>query len=281
MTNLSPRISVILAVHNGAPNLQRCLDSVKGQSYPHKELIVIDGASTDGSVRILESNGETIDYWQSEPDRGVYQAWNKGLDHAAGEWIHFLGADDYFFDSQVLAEVAKGIAHCSPDVRVLYGKEAVVSTNDEVLEIRGDPWEKAGPKFCREMSIPHPAVFHHRGIFEDYGRFDESFRICGDYHLLLHELKDGRACFLPDLIVKGVTYGGLSKRWDMLFAVVAETTRAQQMNGIFPYRPSWIWLYYKTFIKYSLARFVGDRATRHAIDLYRLLTGRPRIWSKM
>jgi glycosyltransferase involved in cell wall biosynthesis len=276
-----PHISIIVAVYNAGPTLRRCLDSVKAQSYPHRQLIVIDGASTDGSVQILRANAGAIDYWESEPDRGIYHAWNKGLDHATGDWIHFLGADDYFMDSEVLTEVARGIGHCSAEVRIVYGKEAVVSVDGEVLEIRGDPWQKAGPRFIHEMSIPHRAVFHYRSIFDDHGRFDESFRICADYDLLLRELKNGQAYFLSDLMVKGVTYGGASTRWDMMLTVVAETARARQRNGIFPYGPSWFWFYCKTFVKYWLGRLVGDRITRHAVDLYRVLTGRPAIWTKM
>ncbi|MGO9570370.1 MAG: glycosyltransferase family 2 protein [Desulfomonilaceae bacterium] len=276
-----PHISIIVAVHNRALTLQRCIDSVGNQTYPRKELIIIDGGSTDGSVDILCQNDHLIDYWESKPDRGIYHAWNKGLEHATGDWIHFLGADDYFMDSHVLAEVAKGIRDCGTGIRIVYGKEAVVSTDGEVLEIKGDSWQKAGPKFSQKMSIPHPAVFHFRGIFDDHGRFDESFQICADYDLLLRELKNGQACFLSNLIVKGVTYGGASTRWDMMLTVAEETARARQRNGIFPYGPSWVGFYCKIFVKYWLARLVGDRITRHAVDLYRVLTGRPPVWTKM
>ncbi len=280
MTDPQPHISIIIAVYNSADTLQRCIDSVKMQEYPYKELVVIDGDSTDGSVKIIEGNAAHIDYWESEPDRGIYHAWNKGLDHAVGNWIHFLGADDYFMDPGFLAGVAEGIAGCPPDVRVVYGNEAVVSATGDVLEIRGEPWEKAGKSFLREMSIPHPVVFHRRDLFEDHGRFDESFLICADYELLLRELKTGRACFLPD-VVKAVGYSGASKRWDMMVSVVFETARAQRMNGIFPYRPSWFWFFAKTVVKSRLALAVGDRVTRRLVDCYRLLTGRPRIWTRM
>jgi glycosyltransferase involved in cell wall biosynthesis len=276
-----PSFSIIVAVYNSVATLQRCIGSVKAQDYERKELIVIDGGSTDGSVDILKANNDQISYWESEADRGIYHAWNKGLDHATGDWIHFLGADDYFMDSEVLAGVAKGIGYCTADVRIVYGKEAIVSTDGEVLEIRGDPWEKARPKFSREMSIPHPTVFHRRSIFDDHGRFDESFRICADYDLLLRELKKGQAFFLTNLIVKGVMYGGASTRWDMMPTVVEETTRALQRNGIFPYRPSWVGFYCKAFAKYWLARLVGDRITRRMVDRYRVLTGRPPVWTKM
>ena len=132
----------------------------------------------------------------------------------------------------------------------------------------------------REMSIPHPVVFHRRDLFLDRGRFDESFRICADYELLLRELKTGKACLIPD-VIKAVTYSGASKRWDTIVSVAFETARAQRMNGIFPYRPGWFWFCAKNVVKSRLAGIVGDRGTRRLVDLYRALTGRPRIWTRM
>jgi glycosyltransferase involved in cell wall biosynthesis len=90
-------ISVIVAVFNGAKTLQQCIDSVAGQTYPHKELIVIDGGSIDGTREILEGDATKLAYWVSEPDRGIYHAWNKALARARGDWICFLGADDYLW----------------------------------------------------------------------------------------------------------------------------------------------------------------------------------------
>ena len=92
-----PLFTIIIAVFNGAKTLQQCIDSVAQQSYPNKQLIIIDGGSTDGTVELLQANDQSISYWVSEPDAGIYNAWNKGLKQANGEWICFLGADDYFY----------------------------------------------------------------------------------------------------------------------------------------------------------------------------------------
>ena len=89
-----PRISVVIAVYNGAQTIQRALDSIFEQTYRDLEVVVIDGGSTDGTQAILEHNASQIAYWVSEPDRGVYNAWNKALDHVTGDWVCFLGADD-------------------------------------------------------------------------------------------------------------------------------------------------------------------------------------------
>ena len=82
---MPPTITIVIAVFNGAKTLERAIESVARQTYPYKELIVMDGGSTDGTVEILKRYGATIKYWESKPDRGIYHAWNKALDHAEGE----------------------------------------------------------------------------------------------------------------------------------------------------------------------------------------------------
>jgi glycosyltransferase involved in cell wall biosynthesis len=99
----SPYVSVVVAVFNGVDTLQRALDSLFAQTYRDWELVVIDGGSTDGSVAILERASDRISYWVSEPDRGIYDAWNKALSRLRGQWVVFLGADDYLADRSVLA----------------------------------------------------------------------------------------------------------------------------------------------------------------------------------
>ncbi len=94
-------ITVIVVVLNGAKTLQRCIDSVADQAYSNKELIIIDGGSVDRTLETIELNAPLIDCWLSEPDRGIYHAMNKGVDRASGEWIIFLGADDFLMTPDV------------------------------------------------------------------------------------------------------------------------------------------------------------------------------------
>jgi hypothetical protein len=91
---MNDKISIVVVTYNAAKTLQTCLDSVYMQSYPGIELIVIDGNSTDGTQEILKANSNRINYWKSEPDTGIYDAMNKALKQATGQWIYFLGADD-------------------------------------------------------------------------------------------------------------------------------------------------------------------------------------------
>src|SRR5665648_53877 len=188
-----PLISVIVAVYNGSKTLQRCIDSVYDQTYPDKELIIIDGGSTDGTVDLLVANNDKITYWQSEPDNGIYNAWNKALNHAKGDWIYFLGSDDYLWKSSVFEEISSHLFKAeSENIRLVYGQVARVTKNDEICCIEGDSWEYTRRGIVAEgiCTFTHQGMFHHRSLFETYGKFDDSFKIAGDYELLI------RACLL-------------------------------------------------------------------------------------
>ena len=196
----APLISIIVAVFNGKATLQQCIDSVAQQTWPNRELIVIDGGSNDGTVELLNANREKIAYWISEPDRGIFNAWNKGLAQANGEWICFLGADDHLWDARVLERMAAQLERIPPGIRVAYGQIMMLSAEGQQLYAVGAPWQEAGESFKQYMSIPHPAVMHRKSLFERHGKFDESFHIAGDYEFLLRELKTGVAVFIPDIM---------------------------------------------------------------------------------
>ena len=116
-----PRISVVMAVLNGEAGLRRALDSIVGQTYPEVEVVVMDGGSTDGSLDILRGYGARIAHWESGRDTGVFNAWNKALDHVTGDWVCFLGADDWYAGADVMARVAAQIAEDEGEHDVYYG----------------------------------------------------------------------------------------------------------------------------------------------------------------
>ncbi len=277
-----PIITVIIAVFNGAAKLQRCLDSLAEQTYPYKELIVIDGGSTDGTIEILKNNNEKITYWESEPDRGIYHAWNKALSKATGDWIIFLGADDYLWNSEVLANAAGKLVFINSDIRVVYGRVAMVSPqNNEVLQIFNKSWHKSRKKFMQYSNIHHQGIFHHRSLFSEHGLFDDSFKIAGDYELLLRELKNKDAHFLEDIIISGAQIKGLSSSPENYIKTYREFYKARGKNNIttLPFRLGW--LYVKACIRVILLRTFGEQYSDIIADLYRKVTLRPSIWTRL
>lgn len=264
-----PLISIIVAVCDGAKTLQYCINSITSQTYPNKELIIIDGGSKDATNDLLKANSAHIGYWISEPDKGIYNAWNKGLAQAKGDWICFLGADDYFWDAQVLERIVNSLERLPPEIRVAYGQIMLVDSSRCSLHAIGESWDKIKTRFRQIMCIPHPGMMHRRSLFEQHGQFDESFRIAGDYELLLRELKTGDAFYIPDIITVAMMQGGISSNPTNSLLATREMRHAQKMHG--QRLPGWIWLTAtaRVYVRLLLFRLFGTALASKALDLYK------------
>ena len=262
-------LSIIVAVKNGDQTLQRCISSILPQTGGNIELIVIDGASTDRTVEILRANQDSLAYWISEPDRGICDAWNKGLAQAKGEWLLFLGADDYLWSPEVLAMVAPALRSAFPQYSVAYGRVACVDASGAIQGVYGQPWNVAKAQFLVDMSIPHQGTFHHRSLFEKFGVFDRAFRIAGDYELLLRELSTADALFLPQTVVAGMQIGGLSSNLDLAPSIYREFSTARRKHGLNPYPLAWQWKFAKAHVKRLLAVLVGAERLQIALRNFR------------
>lgn len=268
-----PLISIIVAVYNRAEVLQRCINSVTSQGYPHKELIIIDGGSTDGTVDILKSNSEKISYWESQPDRGIYHAFNKGLNYAKGDWIYFLGSDDYFWSNQALSLVAQQLTDIDQNFLLAYGKVALVSKNSEFLEFVNQPWYNTKKNFFQACCICHQGVFHHRNLFIKHGLFDESFRLAGDYELLLRELKSENPYFLSDIVIAAMQMGGVSNLSENRIEALEEFRKARIVNYVSIIPLGWYWKYIKVILQfYIFQKLLGKKNTKHIVKFYKMLT---------
>lgn len=265
-------VSVIVAVRNGALTLQRCIDSVVRQTYPHKELIVIDGGSHDGTVAILRANAEKVSYWVSEPDRGIYHAWNKALSVVRGDWVYFLGADDYFVDEHALMRVVPHLLNRPNKTRVVYGRVDLVRTDGSVIGTFGAPWNRR--KFFELMTLPHQGVFHHRSLFQEHGCFNEEFRIAGDYELLLRELKSHDPVFIADSPIAAMQFGGMSSDGRLSVETLREIKRARDLNGVEGPSLIWRWTLLKATVRQVLSRALGNQCAKFLVNGYRWLTFR-------
>lgn len=189
---MSGTVSIVVAVLNGRGTLQRCLDSIAGQDHPGKQLIVIDGGSTDGTLELLERNQRVIAHWETGSDRGIYSAWNKALERATGEWVCFVGADDYYLDPSALSEMAA--LGGAEDADLVCGRVWYVNDRGERQFTHGQAW--SWERMKRRHSVSHTGMLHHARLFERHGRFNEGLRIAGDYEFLLRLGPGARAAFL-------------------------------------------------------------------------------------
>ena len=265
-----PLISVVVAVFNGAETLKRCIDSVSSQTYKKSELIVMDGGSLDGTKDLIESNSQYIAYWESERDRGIYHAWNKALNVAHGDWMIFLGADDYFVDDNALARIASHLQRNSLFARVVYGRVNLVRKDGTVIGTFGSQWNRK--RFSQLMTLPHQGVFHHRSLFQEGGYFNEEFRIAGDYELLLRELKSRDPIFIADVKIASMQFGGKSSDQRFSIETLREIRRAQILNGVTTVSIPWLWAFVKAQVRHFFYRVLGNALARFLVNMYRRLT---------
>ncbi len=213
--------------------LEHCIESIVSQSYPYKELIIIDGGSTDGSLSLIDSHKNKITYYESKPDRGICHAWNKALKHSHGEWVCFLGADDFFWNKNVLSDFSPHLKQAKDSrIRIVYGQIAKVNASGKILKLEGKPWNKIQWQMPHGMplGLPHPGLLHHRTLFDEHGLFDEIYKIAGDYEFLLRELKKGEALYAENLISVGHQTGGIAD--SLKINAQMEVAKARRKNGL-------------------------------------------------
>ena len=274
-------ISVIVPVFNAADTLEQCIQSVVSQTLLGTELVIVDGGSTDGSQALIESFGKKVSFWSSQPDEGVFDAFNKGIAHASGDWLYFFGADDFLTSPQTLENVAKHLESVGPEIRIVYGRVALLGSDDRVLRLLGAPWNIARGKFPAFMPISHQGVFHRKCLFEEHGLFDPSFKLAGDYEFLLRELRSHEAWFIPDTVIASHRSGGLSGKPENEIRTMRELRIAQKMHGIMLPRPAWLIRMLAARIQRTLTLLLGPRFGSAATDILRNIVGKKKHWTKI
>jgi len=280
MSNPRPYISIIVAVYNGVTTLQQCIDSVASQTYKNFELIVIDGGSTDGTVDLLAANATKISYWISEPDSGIYSAWNKGLHQIAGDWVCFLGADDYLWSDDVLASMSEVLQDLPSETQIAYGQIMLMGLDGAPIYKVGAPYRYIAGVIPEVLGLPpHPGLMHRASVFKDRGGFDEGFRIAGDTDLLVRELRLAAPRFIPNLVVVGMRQGGVSSNPKNVLASLRELRSIQRKYGM--RWPGFLWILAKlrAYIRLALWSTMGERRSRFVLDMGRRILGKPSYWT--
>jgi glycosyltransferase involved in cell wall biosynthesis len=227
------KVTIITVVRNCRDEITGCIESVLAQAYKNIEYIVIDGASTDGTLEIFQRYQDRCAKIISEKDAGPYDAMNKGLKLATGDIIGFLHADDLYAGPDVIADVVKKITEAGTDS--LFGDLVYVQKQHPDRLVR---YWRSGvyreDSFRRGWMPPHPAFFAKREIYERLGGFDTRFSIAADYELLLRFLYRNKisTVYLPEVLVK-MREGGISNKNLMhLFRKTREDLRIGKIFGL-------------------------------------------------
>ena len=243
-----PLISVVMVVRNGAATFERALQTVISQDRSLVECIVIDGASTDGTVEILRRYNDRIDFWSSEPDAGIYDAMNKGAARARGRYVYFLGCDDL-----LLLNLRELERHLVDSLTIYYGN-VVRQHSRRVYDGQFNAWKLSRRNIC------HQAIFYPAHLVARW-QFTTDYKLLADWEFNLRCFGDKslRFQYIP-LTVASFTGGGASfKQRDPAF----ERDRTQLYRR---YLPTYIYLAH-------LVRKTGRRQLRTLRQLMRRLNG--------
>ena len=232
------KASVITVSLNNAATIGDTLSSLAEQTWPEIEHIVIDGGSTDATLEIVRNRLKHTAHIVSEPDRGIYDAMNKGVAAATGDIIGFLNADDRYAHPDVLRDVADAMA--SGDVDAVFGDVAYFRSEDPNGVVRRYRSARFRPDRIAWGWMPaHPGLFVRREVFERVGPFSTQFRIAGDFEWLARAFHDGsiRYRYLPEVLVRMRTGGISTGGWRNTILLNREVIRACRANGI---RTNWL-----------------------------------------
>ncbi len=177
-----PLVSVITVVYNGDRHLEQTIRSVLGQTYRNIEYLVIDGGSTDKTLDIVSRYEDRIDYWISEPDNGIYDAMNKGIELAGGDLIGLINSDDYYEPDALQAVADKYLSGTFP--QILYGNTYMLHVD---LNVRYKAYSHT--RYWLGMGICHPAMFVHKDVYKTAGKYDLNYRIAADFDFMVKALK--------------------------------------------------------------------------------------------
>ena len=238
---MSNVISIITATYNAERTIRECLECIAQQTV-EVEHIVIDGKSTDSTIPIIEEYSDSLAHIISEPDRGIYDAMNKGIALARGDIIGILNSDDFYPSRNILSTVLK--AFKDPAIDTCYGDLHYVNGSNTDTVVRN--WRSGvfnHRKFYWGWMPPHPTFFVRRSVYEKYGVFNTTLGSAADYEIMLrfllkHKL---RTTYIPEVLVKMRTGGVSNSSFKNRLKANRMDRKAWEVNGLRPY-PWTLWM---------------------------------------
>ena len=230
----SKKVSIITATYNSEKTILDTLKSLEAQTYKNIEYIIVDGASKDNTIKIVKSNCSRVSSIISEPDKGIYDALNKGIQAATGDIVGFLHSDDLFAYPDVVKDIVATFE--DSDCDAAYADLEYVSKDDTDNIIR--LWKSglySRDKLKNGWMPPHPTFYMKRDLYEKYGVFDSSFKIAADYDSLLRYLwtNNVKMTYLPKVIMKMRVGGASNRSLKNIIQKTKEDINALKNNKIF------------------------------------------------
>jgi glycosyltransferase involved in cell wall biosynthesis len=218
-----PYFSIIIATYNSEDLIERSISSIINQTFKDFEIIIVDGKSKDKTLNLVHKYSNVIKKIISEPDQGIYDAWNKGVNIAEGEWILFIGSDDILANS-ALNDYFNFISNSNFKLDYVSSKVELIDFKANIKRIIGKPW--SWKIFKKYMCVAHVGSIHSKYLFDNLGYFNTDYKITGDYEFLLRAKKNLNSGFL-DKVTAQMQIGGVSVNNRSFF----ETYKAKTNTG--------------------------------------------------
>lgn len=232
------KISIITASFRSESTIRDTLESVNAQTYPHIDHIIIDGASKDKTLELVKQYGKRVVHVTSEPDKGIFDAYNKGLAIADGDIIGILNSDDFYASPAVIEKVMQAFA--DPTVEAVYADLVYVDKDDTSKIVRhwkSRPYRNGD--FARAFSPAHPTLFLRRSVYAKTGGFDPNFRFSGDYEYMLRAFHTHgvKSLYVPEIVVRMRTGGATGGSLPFIKKQNIEILRALESQGVHIFKP--------------------------------------------
>lgn len=276
---MPPFFTIITATYNAAAQIDGLIASLLSQTFIDYELVIQDGNSADNTLEIAESYRYLLPSLKlkSEPDTGIYDAWNRALERASGRWLLFLGADDVLAGPDVLEVAAKKLVNAPQKLLYAAGDVEMVTPDGTLLNRIAGRVEGTRQLLRSHMQFCHSGLFHRDSLFE-YQRFDTSFRSGGDHEFLCRTWVDDSVGIGLDLLVTRMNSGGISSRLSSVLLVRWEIARSASRYFSGVWTLSCILGLAKGLVHYAVCRCVGEERAPDVLDRLRVLRGLPPAW---
>ena len=279
-SNSPAYLSIIIATLNVEKTLEECLHSIIQQTAINKiEILIKDAESSDKTIDILKTFDRHISYWETSPDSGVYDAWNKVLPKASGKWVLFLGADDKLFDNSTISNSIEILKETDSSIDIAYGRVRLVSKENEQIMDFGKDLDVTKKCLKEKMCIPHQGIFHRRSLFNTHGNFSTGYYISSDYDFIRRVIQENNVQHL-DLIVSCMQVGGISSNPQNTFTRLKEIRQINRNHGSRVPGRLWLITFANACFRHSLFLFIGEKKAKLLLDHVRKYLGLSPYWSK-
>ena len=225
------KISIITPTYNSEQYIENNINSVFSQSYKNTEHIIVDGASTDNTIKLINKRKNNITFFVSEKDNGIYDAINKGISLSTGDIIGILNSDDKFHNEEVLKEIINVFIE-NPDVYCLYGNLIFLNNSKKLVRVWNSKKFVTG-QFEKSWTPAHPTFYCRKSVYDLFGKYKIDYKIAADVEFMFRVLEIGKLkSFFLNKILVDMTIGGVSTRgFKSTITITKEIRKAFRENG--------------------------------------------------